>query len=69
MQIDLAFPEGGSINSGNAIMNLFSKLREWRLYSETVEKLRQCSDRNLEDMGIRRTDIPAVARRSVRAIR
>ena len=38
MQIDLAFPEGGSINSGNSIMNLFSKLREWRLYSETCRE-------------------------------
>ncbi len=54
---------------GNEIMNLFSKLREWRLYSKTVEKLRQCFDRNLTDMGISRTDIPAIARRSVRAIR
>lgn len=50
-------------------MNLFSKFREWRLYSETVEKLRQCTDKNLADMGIERTQIRVVARRSVRALR
>ena len=50
-------------------MTLLNKFREWQLYGETVEKLRRCSDRNLSDMGINRTDIPSVAWRSVRANR
>jgi len=53
----------------NKIVTLLNKLREWQLYGETVEKLRRCSDRNLSDIGINRTDIPSVAWRSVRANR
>ena len=67
-QIDLT-SQWEDRSAGHEIMNLFSKLREWRLYGETVEKLRQCTDRNLADMGISRAEIRAVAKRSVRALR
>lgn len=45
-------------------MTLRDRYRRWRLYTQTVEELRQCTDRDLADMGLSRADIRSVARRS-----
>ena len=44
-------------------MNLRARYRQWVSYFETVSVLRQSSDRTLDDLGIDRRDIKAVARR------
>jgi uncharacterized protein YjiS (DUF1127 family) len=41
------------------------KLSAWRRYREAVRELSQLSDRELEDIGIRRGDIEFTVRRSV----
>jgi uncharacterized protein YjiS (DUF1127 family) len=41
------------------------KLAAWRRYRDAVRELSQLSDRELEDIGIRRGDIEYVVRRSV----
>ena len=48
-------------------MNLRNTFRRWTTYLQTVEELNRCSDRDLADLGIRRSDIRAVARRSARS--
>lgn len=48
-------------------MNLRDRYREWRLYRQTVEELRVCTDRDLADMGMHRSDIRSVARQAARA--
>lgn len=40
-----------------------AKIRNWRRYRETVNELSRLTDRELEDLGIARWDIPFVARR------
>ena len=37
------------------------KLTAWRRYREAVRELSQLTDRELEDIGIRRGDIPFIA--------
>ncbi|MBP0614768.1 DUF1127 domain-containing protein [Jiella mangrovi] len=45
-------------------MNLVRSYQSWRRYRETVNELNRLSHRELADLGIARTDIPAVARRT-----
>ena len=46
-------------------MNLIRNYRNWRRYRETVSELSRLSNRELTDLGISRSDIPYVARKSV----
>ena len=50
---------------------IFAKLAQkfdmWRRYRDSVRELRQLSDRELDDLGIVRTDIEAIARVAVLA--
>ena len=46
-------------------MNLIRNYRNWRAYRETVSELTRLSNRGLEDLGINRGDIRAVARKSI----
>lgn len=43
-------------------MNLIQNFRNWRRYRETVNELSRLSTRELNDLGINRSDIPGVAR-------
>ncbi|HVW55153.1 MAG TPA: DUF1127 domain-containing protein [Rhizobiaceae bacterium] len=43
-------------------MNLFRNYRNWRRYRQTISELSRLSNRELNDMGISRGDIPAVAK-------
>jgi uncharacterized protein YjiS (DUF1127 family) len=45
------------------LLNMFN---ERRRYSETVKQLSNLTDRDLEDLGISRCDIPRVARETTR---
>ncbi len=44
-------------------MNLIRNYRNWRRYRETVNELSRLSTRELNDLGLDRADIPAVAER------
>jgi uncharacterized protein YjiS (DUF1127 family) len=44
---------------------LSEKLTAWRRYREAVRELSQLSDRELDDIGIRRGDIEFIVRRSI----
>lgn len=46
-------------------MNLIRNYRNWRRYRDTVNELSRLSNRELTDLGIARSDIPFVARKSV----
>lgn len=46
-------------------MNLIRNYRNWRRYRETVSELSRLSNRELHDLGISRSDIPAVARKAI----
>ena len=46
-------------------MNLIRNYRNWRRYRETVSELNRLSNRELLDLGISRSDIPAVARKAI----
>ena len=46
-------------------MNLIRSYRNWRTYRQTVSELDRLSNRGLKDLGIDRSEIRAVARRSV----
>jgi uncharacterized protein YjiS (DUF1127 family) len=43
---------------------LVSTYRSWRKYRETYNELMRLTQRELDDLGINRVDIPAIARRS-----
>lgn len=43
-------------------MNPIQAFRNWRRYSETVRELNRLSNRELNDLGINRTEISRVAR-------
>lgn len=45
-------------------MNIVGKFREWRSYRRTITELSALSNRELDDLGISRSDIPFVARRA-----
>lgn len=42
---------------------ILSKIRAWRLYRETIRELSQLSDRELNDVGLSRWEIPYVAKK------
>ncbi|WP_011581128.1 MULTISPECIES: DUF1127 domain-containing protein [Chelativorans] len=46
-------------------MNLMRTYRNWRRYRQTVNELSRLSNRELSDLGIARSDIPYLARKSV----
>jgi uncharacterized protein YjiS (DUF1127 family) len=46
-------------------MNLIRNYRNWRRYRETVSELQRLTTRELNDLGIARSDIPYVARKSL----
>lgn len=50
-------------NEMESKMNIRQKYTQWKTYFETVNELKRCSDRSLADVGIRRDEIRAVARR------
>jgi len=43
-------------------MNVFGSFKKWRNYRRTVNELNALSNRELDDLGIIRGDIPFVAR-------
>ena len=47
------------------LKTITDKLASWRRYREAVRELSQLSDRELDDIGIRRGDIEFIVRRSV----
>jgi len=44
------------------VTTILAKIREFLRYRETVRELSQLSDRELDDLGITRFQIPSVAR-------
>lgn len=48
-----------------ATMSLIQNYRNWRRYRETVNELSRLSNRELNDLGIARGEIPSVARRAI----
>jgi uncharacterized protein YjiS (DUF1127 family) len=46
-------------------MNLIRNYRNWRRYRETVNELSRLSNRELNDLGINRADIAAVANKTL----
>ncbi len=47
------------------VKTISEKLAAWRRYREAVRELALLSDRELDDIGIRRGDIEYIVRRSV----
>lgn len=47
-------------------MNIAHSFNNWRKYRQTVTELGRMSDRELNDLGIGRSDIRRVAREAVR---
>jgi uncharacterized protein YjiS (DUF1127 family) len=47
------------------LKTISEKLNAWRRYRDAVRELSQLSDRELNDIGIRRGDIEDIVRRSV----
>ncbi|MFC5384926.1 DUF1127 domain-containing protein [Aquamicrobium segne] len=43
-------------------MNIIQSYKNWRRYSETVRALNRLNSRELNDLGISRSEIPSVAR-------
>jgi uncharacterized protein YjiS (DUF1127 family) len=48
-----------------SLKTITEKLSAWRKYRDAVRELSQLSDRELDDIGIRRGDIEYIVRRSV----
>ena len=48
-----------------SLKTIAEKLNAWRRYREAVRELSQLSDRELEDIGIRRGDIHFVVRGAI----
>ncbi|MBD0416539.1 DUF1127 domain-containing protein [Oryzicola mucosus] len=46
-------------------MNLIRTIRNWRSYRQTVDELGRLSNRQLADVGVRRDEIPSLARRGL----
>jgi len=46
-------------------MTVVRNYRNWRLYRETVNELNRLSNRELSDIGISRSEIPYVAKKSI----
>jgi len=53
---------GRKIKKGDATMNLRTHFHRWMQYRENVRELSGCTDRELSDLGLSRTDIHRVAR-------
>jgi uncharacterized protein YjiS (DUF1127 family) len=49
----------------SSLKTISEKLNAWRRYREAVRELSQLSDRELNDIGIRRGEIEDIVRRSV----
>jgi uncharacterized protein YjiS (DUF1127 family) len=47
------------------LKTISEKLASWRRYRDAVRELSQLSDRELNDIGVRRGDIETIVRRSV----
>ncbi|ALN75730.1 DUF1127 domain-containing protein [Aureimonas sp. AU20] len=47
-------------------MNLARSFNAWRQYRSTANELNRLSQRELSDLGISRSEIPDIARQSVR---
>ncbi|MDH6269761.1 uncharacterized protein YjiS (DUF1127 family) [Rhizobium sp. SG_E_25_P2] len=47
-------------------MNIMKRLNDWRKYRQTLSELGRISERELQDLGLRRADIEAVARGEIR---
>jgi len=47
-------------------MNIARSFNNWRKYRQTVNELDRMTDRELNDLGIGRSDIPYVARNAVK---
>ncbi len=45
-------------------MNLSCTFKSWRQYRATMTELNRLSQRELDDLGISRSDIPALARKT-----
>jgi len=43
-------------------MNIATKFQKWRNYRRTYNELSKLSNRELDDLGLNRYDIPSVAR-------
>lgn len=46
-------------------MNIVREYQNWRRYRNTVNELNRLSTRELNDLGISRSDIPFVARKAI----
>jgi len=46
-------------------MNIVRSFSNWRRYRETCGELNRLSQRELSDLGLSRSDIPAIARQAV----
>ncbi len=64
-----AVPAKGFEKEGlmTSIKSISQKLAAWRRYRDAVRELSQLTDRELEDIGIRRGDIPFIAASSAQA--
>lgn len=45
---------------------IYGRYRRWRRYRETIRELQSLSGRDLQDLGIQRTDIGRLAREAAR---
>lgn len=45
-------------------MNIIRSFSNWRRYRDTISELNRLSNRELGDLGIARSDIPYIARKS-----
>ncbi len=52
----------GQCNSMSAARSVFSRVRAYLRYRDTVAQLSRLSDRDLADLGISRSDIQGIAR-------
>ena len=57
-------PAGNGVHM-SPLKTISEKLATWRRYREAVRELSQLSNRELDDIGIRRGDIELIVRRSV----
>jgi uncharacterized protein YjiS (DUF1127 family) len=51
----------------SSFKTITEKLASWRRYRDAIRELSQLSDRELDDIGIRRGDIPFIAAQASRA--
>jgi uncharacterized protein YjiS (DUF1127 family) len=58
-------PEATAEDAMLTISNLKTNLRRWARVRNTIRELSQLTDRDLSDLGISRSDIRSVARRSI----